>query len=140
VIPKKPFQMLVTMLDYDNYVGRIAVGRIFHGAISTGEPIVLVRRDGKHERGRVTKILAYRGLVRTETERAMAGDIVMLAGMENVKVGSTLAAPENPELLPMVKIDEPTISMNFSPQHRPPGGQRRRAVSHIAPSPGTART
>ncbi len=120
---EKPFQMLVTMLDYDNYVGRIAVGRIFHGAISTGEPIVLVRRDGKHERGRVTKILAYRGLVRTEVERAMAGDIVMLAGMENVKVGSTLAAPENPELLPMVKIDEPTISMNFSHNTSPLAGK-----------------
>jgi GTP-binding protein len=120
---ERPFQMLVTMLDYDNYVGRIAIGRIFHGTITPGEPIVLVKRDGRHERGRVTKIFAYRGLVRTEVEQAMAGDIVMLAGMENVKVGSTLAAPENPELLPMVTIDEPTISMNFSHNTSPLAGK-----------------
>ncbi len=120
---EEPFQMLVTMLDYDNYVGSIAIGRIFHGTITPGEPIVLVKRDGHHERGRVTKIYAYRGLVRTEMERAMAGDIVMLAGMENVKVGSTLAAPENPELLPMVTIDEPTISMNFSHNTSPLTGK-----------------
>jgi GTP-binding protein len=119
----QPFRMLVTMLDYDNYVGRIAVGRIVHGKITPNEPIVLVKRDGQHERGRVTKILKYRGLLRTETDVAMAGDIVSLAGMENVKVGSTLAAPENPELLPMVTIDEPTISMNFAHSTSPLAGR-----------------
>jgi GTP-binding protein len=109
---ERPFQM--TMLDYDNYLGRMAIGRIFHGRITANEPIVLVKRDGRHERGKVTKILKYRGLRPVEADSADAGDIVMIAGMENVKVGSTLAAPENPELLPMVKIDEPTISMTFS--------------------------
>ncbi|MDH3214837.1 MAG: translational GTPase TypA [Candidatus Krumholzibacteria bacterium] len=119
----RPFQMLVTMLDYDNYVGRIGVGRIFHGRITPNEPIVLVRRDGKHERGRVTKILKHRGLLRVEVDMAMAGDIVALAGMESVKVGSTLAAPENPEMLPMVTIDEPTISMNFAHNTSPLAGK-----------------
>jgi len=119
----QPFQMLVTMLDYDNYLGRIAIGRIFHGRITPNEPIVLVKRDGRHERGRVTKILKYRGLRPVETDAAIAGDIVMLAGMENVKVGSTLAAPEKPELLPMVKIDEPTISMSFSHNTGPLSGK-----------------
>ncbi len=119
----KPFQMLVTMLDYDSYIGRIAVGRISHGKITPGEPIVLVKRDGHHERGRVTKILKYKGLVRAEADLAVAGDIISLAGMENVKVGSTLAAPENPELLPMVAIDEPTISMNFSHSTSPLSGR-----------------
>ncbi len=119
----RPFQMLVTMLDYDDYIGRIAVGRIFHGRITCGEPIVLVKRDGHHERGRVTKILKYRGLLRVEADTAQAGDIVSIAGMENVKVGSTLAAPENPELLPMVKIDEPTISMDFSHNTSPLAGK-----------------
>jgi GTP-binding protein len=121
--PELPFQMLVTMLDYDNYIGRIAVGRVSHGTITPGEPIVLVKRDGHHERGRVTKILKYRGLKRVESESAMAGDIVSLAGMENVKVGSTLAAPENPTMLPMVAIDEPTISMNFSHNTGPLAGK-----------------
>jgi GTP-binding protein len=119
----RPFQMLVTMLDYDNYVGRIAVGRIVHGTITPNEPIVLVKRDGHHERGRVTRILKYRGLKRVEADVARAGDIVSIAGMENAKVGSTLAAPENPELLPMVKIDEPTISMNFSHNTSPLTGR-----------------
>jgi GTP-binding protein len=119
----EPFQMLVTMLDYDDYIGRIAVGRIVHGRITKNEPIVLVKRDGHHERGKVTKILKYRGLHRIEAEEAMAGDIVSIAGMENVKVGSTLAAPENPELLPMVKIDEPTISMEFSHNTSPLAGK-----------------
>jgi len=118
-----PFQMLVTMLDYDSYIGRIAIGRISHGKITPGEPIVLVKRDGHHERGRVTKILKYKGLVRAEADLAVAGDIISLAGMENVKVGSTLAAPENPEMLPMVAIDEPTISMNFSHSTSPMSGR-----------------
>ena len=118
-----PFQMLVTMLDYDSYIGPIAVGRISHGRITPGEPIVLVKRDGHHERGRVTKILKYKGLVRIESDMAVAGDIVSLAGMENVKVGSTLAAPERPEMLPMVAIDEPTISMNFSHNTSPLSGR-----------------
>ncbi|MFQ5510670.1 MAG: translational GTPase TypA [Candidatus Krumholzibacteriia bacterium] len=119
----RPFRMLVTMLDYDNYIGHIGIGRIFDGKITPNEPIVLVRRDGRHERGRVTRILRYQGLRRVEVDMAMAGDIVSLAGMENVKVGSTLAAPENPELLPMVKIDEPTISMNFSHNTSPLAGK-----------------
>jgi GTP-binding protein len=119
----QPFRMLVTMLDYDNYIGRIGVGRIFAGKITPNEPIVLVKRDGRHERGRVTKVLRYQGLRRVEVDVAMAGDIVSLAGMENVKVGSTLAAPENPELLPIVKIDEPTISMNFSHNTSPLAGR-----------------
>jgi GTP-binding protein len=119
----QPFRMLVTMLDYDNYIGPIGVGRIFSGKITPNEPIMLVKRDGRHERGRVTKILRYQGLHRIEVDVAMAGDIVSLAGMENVKVGSTLAAPENPELLPIVKIDEPTISMNFSHNTSPLAGK-----------------
>ena len=119
----RPFQMLVTMIEHDNYVGRIGIGRVFCGKITTNEPIVLVRRDGKHERGKVTKILKYQGLKRVEVNMAMAGDIVSMAGMENVKVGSTLAAPENPELLPMVTIDEPTISMNFSHNTSPLSGK-----------------
>jgi GTP-binding protein len=121
--PEKPFQMLVTMLEYDNYIGRIAVGRIVHGRVKSGESLVLVRRDGHHERGRLTKILKYKGLVRVEADSAMAGEIVSFAGFENAKVGSTLASPENPELLPMVKIDEPTISMNFSHSTSPLAGK-----------------
>jgi GTP-binding protein len=119
----RPFQMLVTMLDYDNYLGTIAIGRIVHGRIKENEPVVLVKGHEQQERNRVTKILKYRGLRPVETEMAMAGDIVMIAGVDNVKVGSTLAAPENPEPLPMVTIDEPTISMSFSNNTSPLSGR-----------------
>jgi GTP-binding protein len=118
----RPFQMLVTMLDYDNYLGRIAVGRVSHGRIKSNDPIVLVKRDGEHERSRVTKILKYRGLRRVEADEALAGDIISLAGVEDAKVGSTLATPEHTEMLPIIKIDEPTISMSFSHNTSPLAG------------------
>ncbi|MEA1928856.1 MAG: GTP-binding protein, partial [Candidatus Auribacterota bacterium] len=121
--PDKPFQMLVTLLDYDSYVGQISVGRIFHGEIRKGDPISLVKNDGSLAAGRVTKILKYRGLKRVEVEYAQAGDIVSLAGVDDVKVGNTLATGENPEPLPRIKIDEPTISMVFSHNTSPLAGR-----------------
>ena len=121
--PNLPFQMLVTILDYDNYVGRIATGRVVHGKIKLGQPIALMKRDGSVERGTVTKILKYRGLKRVETDNAEAGDIVSIAGLENVKVGETIASLDNPQALPTVKIDEPTISMNFSHNTSPLAGK-----------------
>jgi GTP-binding protein len=121
--PDLPFQMLVTMLDYDNYVGRIAVGRVFHGRIKVGDPVVLIKRDGAALRSRVTKILAYQGLKRIEATEAQAGDIISLAGVDDVRVGETLASPEKPEALPMIKIDEPTISMFFSHNTGPLAGK-----------------
>ena len=121
--PDQPFQMLVTMLDYDSYIGRIAVGRIVHGTIQIGSQVVLVQRDGKIERGKVTKLLAYQGLKRVEATCARAGDIISIAGIENVRVGETIAAPENPTALPTVNIDEPTISMSFSHNTSPLAGK-----------------
>lgn len=121
--PEQPFQMLVTMLDYDNYVGRIAIGRIFHGQIRCGDPIVAVKHHGEILRGKVTRILKYQGLKRIEVQAAMAGDIISISGIENVKVGDTLASPEKPEALPTLKIDEPTISMNFSHNTSPLAGK-----------------
>src|SRR3989338_7415738 len=88
--PDLPFQMLVTMLDYDSYVGRMAIGRIFHGKVRVGDPLVAVKRDGSLERGKVTRILLYRGLKRVEAESAEAGDIASIAGIENVRVADTL--------------------------------------------------
>ena len=121
--PDKPFQMLVTLLDYDSYVGQISVGRIFHGEIKKGNAISLVKNDGSIKEGRVTKILKYQGLNRVEVEYAQAGDIVSLAGIDDVKVGNTLATGKNPESLPRIKIDEPTISMVFSHNTSPMAGR-----------------
>lgn len=121
--PDRPFQMLVTMLEYDSYIGRIAVGRIVHGAIQVGDPVVLVQRDGKTKRGKVTRLLAYHGLKRVEANHARAGDIISIAGIDNVRVGETIAAPEHPMALPTVNIDEPTISMSFSHNTSPMAGK-----------------
>jgi len=119
----KPFQMLITMLDYDSYVGRISIGRIFHGKIKNGGQICLVKSDGTIKQGKVTKILKYIGLKRIEIENAEAGDIVSIAGIDDVKVGETLASVEKPEALPKIKIDEPTISMFFSHNTSPLAGK-----------------
>lgn len=121
--PDLPFQMLVTMLDHDSYVGRIAIGRIFHGSIRLGEPVALVKRDGKICRSKVIKIMKYRGLTRVETDDATAGDIVSIAGIDNVEVGETLASVNDPKGLPSLKIDEPTISMNISHNTSPLAGK-----------------
>ena len=121
--PNLPFQMLVTMLDYDSYVGRMAIGRIFHGKVKVGDPLVVVKRDGSLERGRVTKILLYRGLKRVEAETTEAGDIATITGFSEVRVADTLAHPDKPEAVSAVKIDEPTISMNFAHNSSPLAGQ-----------------
>ncbi|MDD5439146.1 MAG: translational GTPase TypA [Candidatus Omnitrophica bacterium] len=118
-----PFQMLVTMLDYDNYVGRVAIGRIFHGSVRFGEPIALIKRDGSVTTGKVTKIMKYRGLVKIDIPEASAGDIISIAGVEGVEVGETIASTQEPKALPVLKIDEPTISMNFSHNTSPFSGR-----------------
>jgi len=117
------FQMLVTMLDYDSYVGRIATGRIFRGKIKMGDNFLVIKRDGTEVKGKITKILKYKGLQKIEAAEAMAGDIVSIAGSEEAKVGDTFASTEKPEALPFVKIDEPTISMFFSHNTSPLAGK-----------------
>jgi len=121
--PDLPFQMLITMLDYDSYVGQIAIGRVFHGSVRVGDPVVLVKRDGAVARGNATKIMKYRGLTRIEVNEAIAGDIVSISGIEGVEVGETLACVDEPKGLPTIKIDEPTISMNFSHNTSPLAGK-----------------
>ena len=120
---EQPFQMLVTILEYDSYIGRVAVGRIVHGKVEIGTSIVAVKRDGSIARGKVTKLLAYQGLTRVESPSAEAGDIISLAGVDDVRVGDTLASPQHPIALPTVNVDEPTISMNFSHNTSPLAGK-----------------
>ncbi len=121
--PDSPFQMLVTMLDYDSYVGCIGIGRVFHGRIKLGDPMVLIKRDLTITRGKATKILKYQGLKKIEADSAEAGDIISIAGVDDIKVGETLASPDNPIPLPTLKIDEPTISINFSHNTSPLSGR-----------------
>jgi len=109
----KPFQFLVSAINYDNYLGKMGTGKIYNGKVSLGEEIVLLKRNGKRLLYRISKIYTYVGLAKKEVKTAYAGDIVSLAGMEFVDVGETVADREHPNPLPLIEIDEPTLSMAF---------------------------
>jgi GTP-binding protein len=119
----KPLQMLVTTLDYNDYVGRIGIGRVFSGEIRAGQQVAVMKMDGKIVQSKVQKLLRFQGLGRTETDRVVAGDICALVGLESVDIGDTIADPENPSALPPVKVDEPTLTMVFRINDSPFAGQ-----------------
>jgi GTP-binding protein len=120
---EKPLQMLVTMLDNDNFVGRIAIGRILNGRVERGNMATLMKADGRKIPFRVTKMYGFVRLQKAEILKAEAGDIVALAGVDEVHVGDTVASAENPEALPPLEIDEPTISMEFMVNESPFAGR-----------------
>jgi GTP-binding protein len=124
-----PFQLLVTNIDYNDYIGRIATGKIFNGRVSAGETVALIRRDGSITRGRISKLLGYEGLKQVEIPEALTGDIVTIAGFDNVGIGETIAAVDNPVALPYVSIDEPTIAMNFIVNTSPFAGREGKMVT-----------
>ncbi len=124
-----PFQMLVTTIDYSDYLGRLGIGRVHRGTIRLGSPMKVVRRHGAVEDARVTKIYTFEGLKRVETGEAGAGDIIALAGMEDVDIGETIADAADPTPLPFVAIEEPTISMNFIVNNSPFAGQDGKYVT-----------
>jgi GTP-binding protein len=126
---KAPFQMLVTNIDYNDYIGRIATGKIYGGKVKTGEPLAVVKRDGTIVRGRISKLLGYEGLKQVDIEEAVTGDIITIAGFDEVGIGETLAAADNPVGLPYVAIDEPTISMNFIVNNSPFAGREGKSVT-----------
>lgn len=108
-----PFQMLVSSLEYDNFLGQVALGRVNHGKIQTGAQVVLVQRSGEVVKGKVTRLIGYEGLKKVEIKEASAGEIIGIAGIESAKIGETLADPSHPVALPTIEIGEPTISINF---------------------------
>lgn len=110
----KPFQMLVTSVEYSDYLGRMAIGKIIRGKVAQNENIARIDRRGNITFQLVQKLYGFDGLTRKEIASAEAGDIVMLAGFKDLEIGETLADKETPEALPTIEIDEPTISMNFS--------------------------
>ncbi|VAX32473.1 GTP-binding protein TypA/BipA [hydrothermal vent metagenome] len=117
-----PFQMLVSSLEYDNFVGQIALGRVNNGRLKTGQQLALVQRDGSIVKGKVTRLIGYEGLKKVEIKEASAGEIIGIAGMEASKIGETLAAPEHAVALPTIEIGEPTISINFMVNSSPFAG------------------
>jgi GTP-binding protein len=126
---EKLFQMLVSSIDYNDYLGRIGIGKIYNGKLNLSDNVLLIRKDGKQEQARITKIYAYEGVKKVEIQEAIAGDIVAVAGMEDIDIGETLTSPELPEALPFVDIDEPTISMNFMVNTSPFAGQEGKFVT-----------
>ncbi|WML35180.1 translational GTPase TypA [Clostridium sp. OS1-26] len=119
----KPFQMLVTTIDYNEYVGKIGIGKIERGSIKKNQQVALIRKDGKVDNVKVSNLYVYNGLKKEETEVAKLGDIVAVAGIPDINIGETLADINAPEALPFVEIDEPTLSMNFMVNDSPFAGQ-----------------
>lgn len=119
----KPFQMLVTSLQYDSFLGKYAIGRITRGSIKRAQQIALIKRDGKVIAAKSDKIFGYRGLNREEIEEASAGDIVAITGIADAHIGETLADKEHPEALPTIDIEAPTLSMYLGPNTSPLKGK-----------------
>src|SRR5918998_3140476 len=122
-------QLLVANLDYNEYVGRLAIGRIFSGEIAQGETVTVIKRDGSQQKMRVSQLYAFEGLKREPVARAGVGDIVALAGMEGIEIGETISSADNPKALPVIAVDEPTISMIFSVNNSPFAGREGKYVT-----------
>ena len=119
----KPFQFQPALLDYNDYVGRIAIGRIFNGKVKTGQMVNCLRLDGTEKQFRIQKLFGFQGLKRIEIESASVGDIVAIAGLEDVSVGETITEVNNHDRLPILHIDEPTLQMTFGVNSSPFAGQ-----------------
>ena len=126
---EEPLQFQVSLLDYNDYVGRIGVGRVFRGDISVGENVSLIKLDGTVKHFRVTKMFGFLGLKRIEIEHAKAGDIIALSGLEDINVGETVTDREVEEALPAPTIDEPTLQMTFSVNNSPFAGREGKYVT-----------
>jgi GTP-binding protein len=122
-----PFQMRVTSLDYSNYVGIIGVGRIQRGMVRTNQQVTIVNREGKLRQGRVLQVLGFMGLERREVEEAQAGDIIAVSGIGDLGISETICAVDTPEQLPVLTVDEPTISMTFQVNNSPFAGKKDRS-------------
>ena len=121
-------QMLVSNIDYDDYLGRIAIGRIERGKIKNGMPVAICKQD-KNAQGKIAKLFTYQGLKRAEIEEVEAGDIVAISGIADISIGDTICDLANPEKIPFVNIDEPTVSMTFSVNNGPFAGQEGEFVT-----------
>ncbi len=126
---KKPLQLQVTSLDYSDFLGRIVIGRVHNGTILNGQNASLIKEDSSVKKGRVSKLLGFQGLKRIEIESASAGDIVAMAGFDEVNIGETIACPDEPKALPLIKVDEPTLQMTFVVNDSPFAGKEGKFVT-----------
>ena len=127
--PCKPLQLQVTTLDYSDFLGRIMIGRIHNGTIKSGQSAALIRDDSSIKRGRISKLLGFQGLQRVEIAEASAGDLVAVSGFDEVNIGETIACPDHPEALPLIKVDEPTLQMTFVVNDSPFAGKEGKFVT-----------
>jgi len=127
--PDDVLQLLVTNIDYNDYVGRLAIGRIFSGSVKTGDQVSMVTHDKKIVKTKITSIYTFQGLDRIDTTEVSVGDIVALAGIEGINIGDTITDVENPRPLPRITVDEPTISMVFSINSSPFAGREGKYVT-----------
>ena len=124
-----PAQMLVSNIDYDDYVGRIAVGRVERGSITVGMPVAICGKEDKITQGKIAKVYTHVGLNKVEVEEGKAGDIIELAGLPDINIGDTICDLNNPEKIPFVDIDEPTVSMTFSVNNGPFAGREGKFIT-----------
>ncbi len=127
--PSKPLQALVTSLDYNDYVGRIGIGRVYAGSLKVGQNVAVLKRDGARTNAKIVKLLQFEGLKRVESEEVSAGDLCALIGIEGVDIGDTIADFDNPVALPPVTVDEPTLTMLFRINDSPFAGQEGKFVT-----------
>ncbi|URR34458.1 translational GTPase TypA [Thermosynechococcus sp. HN-54] len=121
--PDAPLQLQVTTLDYSEYLGRIVIGKIHNGTVQVGQQAALVKDNGQIVKAKITKLLGFEGLKRIELDRASAGNIVAIAGFSDANIGETITDPNNPQALPLIKVDEPTLQMTFAVNDSPFAGQ-----------------
>ncbi len=126
---EEPLQFQVTMLDYNDYLGRIGVGRVFRGSIKVGQQVSLMKTDGTVKNFRVSKLFGFIGLKRIEIQEAKAGDIIAVAGMEDINVGETVCPKEHQEALPILRIDEPPLQMTFVVNNSPFAGREGKYIT-----------
>jgi GTP-binding protein len=126
---EEPFQMLISAIDYNDYLGRIGIGRVTNGKVKIGDNIVLVTKDGQKIATKITRLYQFENIKRVEADEISAGDIGAIAGLEDVDIGDTIADPKKPEALPFVAIDEPTLTMNFMVNNSPFAGTEGKYVT-----------
>ena len=124
-----PMQILVANLDYSDYLGRLAIARVFNGTLKHGEEVSIAKRDGSFQKTKITKLFTFSGLKRVDTEKTELGDIVAVAGVEGITIGETITNVENPAPLPPIVIDEPTIAMQFTINTSPMAGREGQYVT-----------
>ncbi len=125
----KPLQLQVTTLDYSEYLGRIVIGRVHNGMINAGQQAALTKEDGSIVKAKISKLLGFEGLRRVEIESAGAGDIVAVAGFADANIGETITCPNEPQALPLIKVDEPTLQMTFCVNDSPFAGREGQFVT-----------